>query len=131
MNLEDVDRAVGHQCQLGAQHPTQAKKITLGDLIQRYIAEVLPRMKGASEDSIRLKAICRRPICRNSIASLSPAKTAEYRDVRLKEVAPGTVVRELAYLSSIINHGRRVNTSGSGFSAFSELSSVEGVPQNN
>ena len=87
--------------------PTQAKKITLGDLIQRYIAEVLPRMKGASEDSIRLKAICRRPICRNSIASLSPAKIAEYRDVRLKEVAPGTVVRELAYLSSIINHGRR------------------------
>ncbi len=64
-------------------------------------------MKGATDDTIRLKAICRRPICRNSIASLSPAKIAEYRDVRLKGVAPGTVVRELAYLSSIINHGRR------------------------
>jgi integrase len=87
--------------------PTQAKKTTLGDLIQRYIAEVLPSMKGATDDTIRLKAICRRPICRNSIASLSPAKIAEYRDLRLKEVAPGTVVRELAYLSSIINHGRR------------------------
>ena len=87
--------------------PTKAKKITLGDLVQRYIAEVLPRMKGASEDSIRLKAICRRPICKNSISSLSPAKIAEYRDIRLNEVAAGTVVRELAYLSSIINHGRR------------------------
>ncbi|MFB0914945.1 MAG: site-specific integrase, partial [Burkholderiaceae bacterium] len=87
--------------------PTQAKKTTLGDLIQRYIAEVLPSMKGATDDTIRLKAICRRPICRNSIASLSPAKIAAYRDLRLKEVAPGTVVRELAYLSSIINHGRR------------------------
>ncbi|ESS15578.1 site-specific tyrosine recombinase XerC [Betaproteobacteria bacterium MOLA814] len=87
--------------------PTQAKKTTLGDLIQRYIAEVLPSMKGATDDTIRLKAICRRPICRNSIASLSPAKIAEYRDIRLREVAPGTVVRELAYLSSIINHGRR------------------------
>jgi integrase len=87
--------------------PTQAKKTTLGDLIQRYIAEVLPSMKGATDDTIRLKAICRRPICRNSIASLSPAKIAEYRDLRLKGVAPGTVVRELAYLSSIINHGRR------------------------
>ena len=64
-------------------------------------------MKGATDDTIRLKAICRRPICRNSIASLSPAKIAAYRDLRLKEVAPGTVVRELAYLSSIINHGRR------------------------
>jgi integrase len=87
--------------------PTQAKKTTLGDLIQRYITEVLPSMKGATDDTIRLKAICRRPICRNSIASLSPAKIAAYRDLRLKEVAPGTVVRELAYLSSIINHGRR------------------------
>jgi integrase len=87
--------------------PTQAKKTTLGDLIQRYIAEVLTSMKGATDDTFRLKAICRRPICRNSIASLSPAKIAEYRDLRLKGVAPGTVVRELAYLSSIINHGRR------------------------
>jgi hypothetical protein len=87
--------------------PTAAIKTTLVDLILRYVAEVLPRMKGAREDSIRLRAICRRPICRNSIAALPPAKVAEYRDLRLKEVAPGTVVRELAYLSSIINHGRR------------------------
>ena len=29
MNLEDVDRAVGHQCQLGAQHEGQPiKKLT-------------------------------------------------------------------------------------------------------
>jgi integrase len=86
---------------------TEAQKTTLGDLIQRYVAEVLPSMKGAHEDSIRLKAICRRPICKNSIASLTPAKIAAYRDLRLTEVAAGTVVRELAYLSSIINHGRR------------------------
>ena len=86
---------------------TEAQKTTLADLIQRYMAEVLPSMKGAPEDSIRLKAICRRPICKNSIAALTPAKVAEYRDLRLTEVAAGTVVRELAYLSSIINHGRR------------------------
>ena len=86
---------------------TEAQKTTLADLIQRYMAEVLPSMKGAPEDSIRLRAICRRPICKNSIASLTPAKFAEYRDLRLTEVAAGTVVRELAYLSSIINHGRR------------------------
>jgi integrase len=86
---------------------TEAQKTSLGDLIQRYMAEVLPSMKGAHEDGIRLRAICRRPICKNSIAALTPAKVAEYRDLRLTEVAAGTVVRELAYLSSIINHGRR------------------------
>ena len=86
---------------------TEAQRTTLADLIQRYMAEVLPSMKGALEDSIRLRAICRRPICKNSIAALTPAKIAAYRDLRLTEVAAGTVVRELAYLSSIINHGRR------------------------
>lgn len=91
----------------GYTSPAGAQKTTLGALIQRYMAEVLPSMKGAHEDAIRLKAICRRPICKNSIAALTPTKVAEYRDLRLKEVAPGTVVRELAYLSSIINHGRR------------------------
>jgi integrase len=91
----------------GYRSPSKAQKTTLGDLIQRYIVEVLPSMKGAYEDSIRLRAVCRRAICKNSIASLTPAKIAEYRDLRLTEVAPGTVVRELAYLSSIINHGRR------------------------
>ncbi|GAA7762385.1 hypothetical protein HpMS107_26970 [Helicobacter pylori] len=32
---------------------------------------------------------------------------AAYRDERLKQVAPGTVIRELAYLSAIVNHARR------------------------
>lgn len=91
----------------GYTSPAGAQKTTLRALIQRYMAEVLPSMKGAHEDAIRLRAICRRPICKNSIAALTPTKVAEYRDLRLKEVAPGTVVRELAYLSSIINHGRR------------------------
>jgi integrase len=91
----------------GYTSPVGAQKTTLGALIHQYIAEVLPSMKGAHEDAIRLRAICRRPICKNSIAALTPAKIAAYRDLRLTEVAPGTVVRELAYLSSIINHGRR------------------------
>jgi integrase len=43
----------------------------------------------------------------SSQKALTPAKFAEYRDQRLKRVVPGTVVRELAYFSSIINHGRR------------------------
>ena len=76
---------------------TEAQKTTLADLIQRYMAEVLPSMKGATEDSIRLKAICRRPICKNSIAALTPAKVAEYRDLRLTEVAAGTVVSDLSH----------------------------------
>jgi integrase len=86
---------------------SEAQRTTLGDLISRYLVEVTPSMKGAAEDTIRLKAIMRRPIARWSMVNLSAARIAAYRDERLKEVSAGTVIRELAYLSAIINHARK------------------------
>ena len=85
----------------------EAQRSTLGDLIGRYLVEVTPTMKGAAPDTIRLKAIMRKPIAKWSLANLSATRMAAYRDERLKEVSSGTVIRELAYLSSIINHARR------------------------
>ena len=38
---------------------------------------------------------------------LTPEKLAQYRDERLKTVSAGAVIRELANISSIINHSRR------------------------
>lgn len=86
---------------------SEAQRTTFGDLIARYLAEVTPTMKGASEDTIRLKAIMRKSIARWSMANLSATRVAAYRDERLKEVSSGTVIRELAYISSIVNHARR------------------------
>jgi integrase len=64
-------------------------------------------MKSVTEDTIRLNAIARKSIANWSLANLSAARIAAYRDERLKEVSNGTVIRDLAYLSSIINHARR------------------------
>jgi integrase len=86
---------------------SEAQRTTLGELIVRYLVEVTPTMKGATEDTIRLKAIMHKPIARWSLANLSAARVAAFRDERLKEVSAGTVIRELAYLSAIINHGRK------------------------
>ena len=86
---------------------SEAQRTTLGNVIGRYLAEVTPSMKGAAEDTIRLKAMMRRPIARWSMSNLSAARIAVFRDERLKEVSAGTVIRELAYLSAIINHARR------------------------
>ena len=85
----------------------EAQRNTLADVIERYLVEVTPSMKGASEDTIRLKAIMRKPIAQWSMANLSAARIAAYRDERLKEVSGGTVIRELAYISAIVNHARR------------------------
>ncbi|MFM8589902.1 MAG: site-specific integrase, partial [Limnohabitans sp.] len=85
----------------------EAQRTTLGDVIERYLAEVTLTMKSALADTIRLSALMRRPIARLSMANLSAARVAAFRDERLKQVSAGTVIRELAYLSSIINHARR------------------------
>jgi integrase len=85
----------------------EAQRTTFGDVIARYLQEVTPKMKGAAEDTIRLKAIMRKPIARWSMVNLSASRIAAFRDERLKQVSAGTVIRELAYLSAIINHARR------------------------
>ena len=88
-------------------NPTLANKTTFKEIIERYMNEVVPSMRGAKEDLIRLNAIARRPIAQYSMQQLTPQKIGEYRDERMKEVSAGTLIREFAYFSSIINHARR------------------------
>jgi integrase len=81
--------------------------MTFGEVVGRYMQEVTPTMRGAKEDLFRLKALQRHALCKLNMAALTPAKIAEYRDKRLAQVSSGTVIRELAYISSIINQARR------------------------
>jgi integrase len=86
---------------------SEAERTTLGDLVDRYVREVTPTMRSAHDDLIRLKALRRHRICRLGMRALTPAVVAAFRDERLAVVQPATVIRELAYLSSMINHARR------------------------
>ncbi len=84
-----------------------AERTTFAEIIERYIVEVLPTMRGGKADFIRLKALARRPIAKLSMVSLTSQKIAQHRDERLKEIAPATVIRELSYFSSIITYARK------------------------
>lgn len=86
---------------------SEAEANTLEDIIERYISDVMPTRKGASDEIPRLRATCRTRLAKLSMAALTPKAVATYRDERLKQVKPATVIRELAYLSAIINHARR------------------------
>lgn len=85
----------------------EAQRTTLGDLIERYLVEVTPNLKGAKDDTIRLRALKRHPMCNYALVALTPTCVAKYRDERLQKVSSGTVIRELAYISAVINHARR------------------------
>lgn len=86
---------------------TGAERITLVEIIARYREEVTPTLKGAKDDAIRLRALMRHPMCRLAMTALTPNRIAQFRDERLRLVSAGTVIRELAYLSAVINHARR------------------------
>jgi len=84
-----------------------AERTTFGEVIERYIQEVISKGRGYKEHSYRLKALARHPIAKLRMTALTPLKVAEYRDERAKIIAPATVIHELAYFSAIINHARR------------------------
>lgn len=84
-----------------------AERTTFAEIIERYIVEVLPTMRGGKADYIRLKALARRPIAKLNMVALTPQKIAQHRDERLREIAPATAIRELSYFSSIISYARR------------------------
>lgn len=51
--------------------------------------EISPKMRSAKEDTIRLKAILRKPFSNTNILVLTPSKIADFRDEHLTEVSAG------------------------------------------
>jgi integrase len=86
---------------------TLAENSTLSDVLERYLQEVNPLLRGHSEGRYTLKAMQRARMAQFSMAALTPQVVAEWRNELLERVAPGTVVRHLATLSAVINHARR------------------------
>ena len=63
--------------------PKKAEKVTLDDLIGRYIKEVLPPMTGFVDDTYRLRDIQRRDIARINMARLSSVQMVRKPTVEL------------------------------------------------
>ncbi len=84
-----------------------AQKTLFKEILQKYLDDVVPNMRSADNQAIRVRKLMKHPIAEVNMAQLSPKHIAEYRDERLKVIKPNTVIRELAVLSSIINHARR------------------------
>ena len=84
-----------------------AEKTTLKELLTRYCDEVTPTKRGAVSERARINSIVRCPIAHRTLAKLTSADVATYRDERLKTVAPATIVRELNTISHAIEIATR------------------------
>lgn len=79
---------------------------SFSEVLDRYLIEVTANSRSKREDTFRLRALQRRWIAQLRLDQLTPERLGKYRNERLEVVGAGTVLRELAYFSSIINHAR-------------------------
>jgi integrase len=84
-----------------------AEKTTLRELLTRYCAEMTPAKRGAVSERSRINSILRSAISHRTLAKLTSSDVANYRDERLKSVAPATVVRELNTVSHALEIATR------------------------
>lgn len=79
-----------------------ADRILFRDVAQRYVSEVLPTKRSGGRDEYKVRRLIQ-SFGNLTLALVTPASLASYRDVRLREgVSPQTVVHELGLVSRIL-----------------------------
>jgi len=84
-------------------------RYTLADVLGKYRDEVSPHKRGARWEAVRIGAflhMLHMPM-KKQIGAVTTEDMAIWRDARLKEVSPGTVLREIALLSAVFECCRR------------------------
>lgn len=79
---------------------------TFAEAMDRYIAEISPSHRGHRFETMRVRVFKRHRIASRHLGKLSPEDLIAWRDERLKEVSPASVLRELNLINSILEAAR-------------------------
>lgn len=79
---------------------------TLADVLRRYREEVCPTLRAGDLTVMRINLWLRESWTKVPVREMTPAILAKYRDDRLKQVKPGTVLRELNILRAALNRAK-------------------------
>jgi integrase len=94
-------RSIEREMDTGTFLPSDAaQRLTFAKAAERYSIEVLPRLRGQAQAEYVLKRVVEH-FGRHSLAAITPAMLAEYRDARLKAVGGQTVSHELGLVSRL------------------------------
>lgn len=87
---------------------TPQERHTLADAMRRYAEEVSPSKRGGRWELVRIAALLRDANLPTGelLGELSPEPFGIWRDARLRQVQAGSVLREIALLSAIIETAR-------------------------
>ncbi len=99
--------AVQRELDLGEYSPkTDSENITVSELIDRYLRDVVPLFRGADREKYTLNNL-RSQLGKLSLKGLTPMAVAAYRDTRARLVSSSTVLREINSLSAMLNHAKK------------------------
>ena len=85
----------------------EAERLSVGDLLHRYSAEVTPHKKSAEAEASRVAFVLRDPLARIRLSDLRAQDMADFRDRRLAVASGSTVIRDLTLLSHVFNVARK------------------------
>ncbi len=85
----------------------EADQTTMRALIERFVREVSPTHKGYVKEAARMLNTSQWKVWETFVGNLKPADFAEWRDQRMKQVSPATVLREMGDLALILNHAMK------------------------
>ena len=81
---------------------SQAGMTTLGDALERYLAEKTPEKKGSVEESYRISKIMKAPIANTSLAELTAGKITKYRREIAKETSNSNANRYVSLICTCL-----------------------------
>ena len=87
-------------------HVEVPDQTTVGELLQRYQRQISPSHKGQQVEAYRLGTL-KKHLGSVRLIHLTPKAIASYRDIRLKEVSPSSLKRELTILSRVLTIASR------------------------
>ena len=100
--------AAKREIDLRAQTQGASSSKTLLDAMRRYAEEVSSKRGGWRWEHMRLAAFERSCLpCKLRLSAITPEHIATWRDDRMREVKPGTVLREITLLSAVFETARR------------------------
>jgi integrase len=79
----------------------EAERTTLHEALDRYLTEIVPQKTGVKQAAGVVRAWQRSPLARKTLAALRSTDLAGWRDAKLKEVGPQTVIHHLNLLSHL------------------------------
>jgi len=99
-------RNIESQLDLGTLAPKQTMP-RLRSMLERYVVEVTPTKKGASQERYRSAQMMKTKLADLFMDKITGEVVAKYRDQRLTEVSNNTVRLELAFLSVVFEQSRK------------------------